>query len=314
MNFDNQLFYKIEDYLKGKLPIEEVTAFEKEIAADPSLAEMVDMHRFEKEGMEYLVEQDLRQKIKDWETNPTIKRRINLKIIISVAAGILILVFAVWFFFFKTPEKREIVNEDPPTEKESIDQNETPKKEEEEKPKLRKDIAETGKEKNELSTPKTDQIERSQNKLLALAENNYVLPDNLSSGLRSGNSENPENILSAGLKAFADDQMEKAILEFNKIDKEKNPAEYELAQEYLAHAYFKSRQFDKSAQLFKAIADDSSFNKGEPEWYLLLSLIGDYANKKVEADALLKKISSDTLHSHQQDAIQLKAKLDAIKN
>ena len=58
-----------------------------------------------------------------------INRRNNLRILMSIAAGILVLVFAIWFFFFKTPEKRELVDEDPPTEKELIDPNESPVKE-----------------------------------------------------------------------------------------------------------------------------------------------------------------------------------------
>jgi anti-sigma factor RsiW len=70
MKNDEELFFKIEDYLDGKLSQAEATTFEQEIAADRELAETVEMHRFEREGLDFMAEENLRKKIIGWETNP----------------------------------------------------------------------------------------------------------------------------------------------------------------------------------------------------------------------------------------------------
>lgn len=64
---NDKLFEKIESYLKGELSIEEMTAFENEIKNNPKLAEAVDMHRFEWDVLEILVETDLRDKMMLWD-------------------------------------------------------------------------------------------------------------------------------------------------------------------------------------------------------------------------------------------------------
>ena len=70
MESNKHIFNRIENYLKGNLSIEETAAFEKEIAVDIELAELVELHRFEQEGIEQLIEEDLRQKVKHWTTSP----------------------------------------------------------------------------------------------------------------------------------------------------------------------------------------------------------------------------------------------------
>ncbi|HRI60046.1 MAG TPA: hypothetical protein PK228_09995 [Saprospiraceae bacterium] len=64
---DELLFDKIEAYLRGKLPPADVAAFEAEIAADPELAALVNTHRLERQGLEWLVERDLMAKMNGWD-------------------------------------------------------------------------------------------------------------------------------------------------------------------------------------------------------------------------------------------------------
>ena len=135
-----QLYNIIEEFLEGTLSGDELQAFEQRLQTEPDLAEEVELHRkihgeigdAQKRMLKSKLD-TLREEFTQKEENETkvvpINRGINLKMFISVAAGILVLVFAIWFFFFKTPEKREIVNEDTPIEKEQIDPNETPIKE-----------------------------------------------------------------------------------------------------------------------------------------------------------------------------------------
>ncbi len=63
---NDQLSDKIEAWLKGKLPPAEATAFQVEIAADPALAEEVDLHRLTLYAMDHLSEQHLQQNVLTW--------------------------------------------------------------------------------------------------------------------------------------------------------------------------------------------------------------------------------------------------------
>ena len=67
MNRDEQVFDKIEAYLRGKMSAQDAAAFEAELAADPRLADLVNTQRFERQGLEWLVERDLRAKMNAWE-------------------------------------------------------------------------------------------------------------------------------------------------------------------------------------------------------------------------------------------------------
>lgn len=59
--------YKIMSYLKGRLSAEEAALFEKEIADDAALRKEVTLQRFEMEGMESLVREDLLKKVAQWK-------------------------------------------------------------------------------------------------------------------------------------------------------------------------------------------------------------------------------------------------------
>ncbi len=63
---DEQLTDKIEAWLKGKLPTAEAAAFQAEVAADPALAEQVELHRLTLRAREHLSEQRLQQNVLAW--------------------------------------------------------------------------------------------------------------------------------------------------------------------------------------------------------------------------------------------------------
>jgi tetratricopeptide (TPR) repeat protein len=62
-----EIFDKIEAYLQEDLNAAEKAAFEQEMAQNPDLAEQVEMHRFEWDGMEVLLENDLRSNMAQWQ-------------------------------------------------------------------------------------------------------------------------------------------------------------------------------------------------------------------------------------------------------
>lgn len=67
MNRDEQIFDQIEAYLRGNMSAQDAAAFEAELAVDPGLADLLNTHRFERQGLEWLVERDLRAKMNAWE-------------------------------------------------------------------------------------------------------------------------------------------------------------------------------------------------------------------------------------------------------
>lgn len=304
MKYEEKVFDKIEDYLKGKLSSEEKETFEKEMETDHSLKEMVDLHRFEHEAMEYIVQEDLRQRIKDWEANISDKdRRKDAKrkfwvIIFSIAAlGISILMY----FFTQPPVELPIEEEIPaivtPEESGSKNDSET--------------IIVEEKSDSNTGEPRTD-VTPSQETMnyLALAESSYSVPENLKNYVRGAAEE--ESILAQMAQLFSKEDY-KGVIDFReKIQQDTlKGAQLELAEEYLAHAYFHERQYTQAAELFRSIANQSLMTrKDRAEWYAVLSLLPDYKNQKDTIDTLLAKmIDPQSFHSYRPNAIRLREKL-----
>ncbi len=63
-------FEWIEAYLKGTLSDDEKTVFEQALNCSSDLAQEFEMHLLEWDAMEILIERDLRQQIKVWQSAP----------------------------------------------------------------------------------------------------------------------------------------------------------------------------------------------------------------------------------------------------
>jgi tetratricopeptide (TPR) repeat protein len=61
------LFFKIDDYLRGRLSPADKVAFEAEMAADATLAALVYRQKQENQALEVLAERDLRTRMNAWE-------------------------------------------------------------------------------------------------------------------------------------------------------------------------------------------------------------------------------------------------------
>ena len=146
---------------RGHWSGEELDAFEQRLRAEPDLAEEVALHRKIHNELGNAEKRMLKSKLdalreeftqKEETKVVPIRRGGNLRILLSIAAGILVLVLAIWFFFFKTPEKQEIVYEKPPTEKESIDPDQKTIKEMEDPSNLVEDQTDSGQRPEEKNT------------------------------------------------------------------------------------------------------------------------------------------------------------------
>ncbi|MCO6487062.1 MAG: hypothetical protein J5I98_01530 [Phaeodactylibacter sp.] len=278
MEANERLFHKIEDFLDGKLPPGEAAAFEREVAADPSLAEQVKLHRFEREGMDYLVEKDLIRKLKEWEERPPEEepptKNNGRKWVFGILAAI---VAATFFFLYPGPDPDGGApadappQEGPPASTPAQDEGPTA----------------DGKNGFSLPTPRPAETE-----LQAMSHSGYGFPDNLAQGLRSAGAGENGGPLAAGRRALASGQPGQAILEFRDIGPDQSPAENELAEEYLAHAYYLDGQYENAARIFRDIADQSSsLTRKRAQWFLALSLIPDYSRNRAEVDGLLDELS-----------------------
>jgi len=288
------LLDKIDAYLKGKMSTQEIKSFESVIATDDKLAEMVEMQRFEMDAMEELVAEDLKSKIQNWKINPPVFEPEEKKIAKpkwgwAFAALVILLMVAGLFYVYnnhQTPASSE--NPDPPIDEKKAKENPTG-------------------------------IDENPYELLAM--NTYEATDSKFSNLsqlRSGTEGSTESVLSLGIAAFKDKKnIEVAIAEFQKIDKAQYPDEYQIAQRYLAHAYFQKEAYQKAIPLFQSMANQSestATTRDEAEWFLTLSLLSEYPDHQRQVDALIEKmIDPDNYHHHAQDAAELKIKLSEIK-
>lgn len=102
---------KIEAYLSGGMTGSERQAFEAELAADPALAEEVDLMRLAGEAVELSISDSLRTQMQEWREAEqrsarkdeakvvTLKPRNKLRRLMAIAAGVLLLLAAGGFWY-----------------------------------------------------------------------------------------------------------------------------------------------------------------------------------------------------------------------
>lgn len=98
---DEALYDKIEAYLRGRMTAAETQVFENEVAADPALAEMVQLHRFEREVHELTVRDNIQDQYRRWKN----RRKRREKWLKAAITALLLLLVAVAICFF--PKKRQ---------------------------------------------------------------------------------------------------------------------------------------------------------------------------------------------------------------
>lgn len=325
MNIDEQLFDRIEIYLKGKMPVSEAKAFEVKIAESKELADLVEMQRFEQEGMEYLVEKELRRKIENWEPpNPELppnKKSISLnwKLFLGVFVFLSLITFGVLKMLSNQnvqevePQSTEEIKDSTPEQKPAVKKDDFP--ENEVQPSNREIVSKPSSPSSPNPTDPSEVKPKSQKNYMALAQSSYQLPDNLTDvSLRGGNQATGKSLLDQSFHFFDNKNWDDAITELSKIDASKNPDEFDVAQEYLAHAYFNAGDYLKAADYFQNFSqNDFIIDKDQMEWYLLLCYITQYDETSIRSktDVLFKKIL-DTSNQHKfiRQAKALKAEIE----
>ena len=306
---DFKLYEKIEAYLKGQLTPDEIKTFENEIAQDADLAERVEMHKFEWDAMEVIIENDLRGKMAEWqaEAPPSVQETKKSPFsflrggramhgfyyALAAAASMTLLVAAAWWLWFKESPLVKI-------DKMVIMPNDSIKKAEESKPLInpppqypmpKNDENPFVKKENNKNESKEPPIPLVDDKTyIALATNAYEKSDVFSyQDEQSSRGDNAaDTILDIAGKAFDKKDYTKAI-ELLK----NTPATDEnfTALEVLAHAYFQSKNYPAALPVFQNLQKLSGKkSQDKSEWYLLLCYLADYKKHKTAFDVLAQKI------------------------
>ncbi len=216
----------IDNYFQGNLSVEEKEIFEKKLAADPSFAEDVAFYAHAKATQR---EQVLQECHNEWTSRPQ-KKGLTVsfsKIAIGVAA-MLLMVAGLWFF---------VDNNDVSQEANAyIEQNLT------------------------ILTVKMDDTEDS----LELGKRyynkkNYTEAIGIFEKLRN---TNPKALEYAGLTALQQKQYDKAIIYFEKIDKNAELLENK-GKFYIALTYLKQGDEKRGKAILQEIIDNNLYGKKE---------------------------------------------------
>jgi len=302
---EDELYDKLEQYVRGKLPPEEAAALERDIAADPDLQEQLRLHRLELESHEFLLREKLRANVREWIAEPPPEPPSSF--LKSWGLPFLLIAFAVVGFWYIGRQKTG-------TATTPIEQHQP----REEKPPVSTPDRPIAKDEPEKTGPAAPGATRPNPGYLALAETNYRMPTHLAGGdQRSGDpSDTTTTPLAAGIRAFQNGRYQTAIRELNKVQETADPDEYLQAREWLAHAWFRrglqTGDFHQAAEQFQwmvLLKNNDPAQLDRAQWYLLLSLLPDYPLHKSRADTLLQNILAVQNHMYFNEAKQVQEAL-----
>jgi TolA-binding protein len=286
---------QIDDYLLDRLSESEEQAFEVGMAAEPAWKEAVVARRLEREAMELLIAEDLRQQMKHWQAEEEASERTQTRIlriggaITAIAASILIL----WLVlapddsrFGERSDSGAIAEQ--PTTPIQADSGSEP----EVIPIPEPNLADNPKP-DKVEPDKPESLPDAQMGYIALANKQYK-PLAYDFSLRGTESTAALSPLDTALQAYDRGNFREAIRRFEAIGPESGEATYENAQKYLAHAYFRQGTYERAAALFQQqkeqVENFDPIRGRELEWSLTLSLLAAYPAHQQQVDSLLSRI------------------------
>ncbi|MBL7816126.1 MAG: hypothetical protein JNL70_14000 [Saprospiraceae bacterium] len=320
---DFELYEKIETYLKGQLTPEQHKAFEIEIANDHKLAELVDMHRFEWDAMEVIIEKDLRNQMAQWkkEGTPSVKeeKKSTLHVVgegttirrlyytLVAAASVAVVAGAVWWLWFRNEPKQNIPT--PPIAVSTDTTNKT--KEQNPSPQYTvpptEELVKKDTKKQAPLPPKVEEIDENIYRVYALEayEKNETFTYEETRTSRGEQTEN--NSLDIAGKAFDKKDYSKAI---NLLKNTPATDENFVALEILAHSYFQTKNYKAALPIFQNLLILSGRKSREKsDWYLLLCYLANYKQHKTQFNSLTQNILSNKDHAFYNDVLELSQKV-----
>ncbi|MCK6693249.1 MAG: hypothetical protein L6Q97_14280 [Thermoanaerobaculia bacterium] len=322
-----QRFEQIEQYLRRQMSPEEAAAFEAEMAADADLAELVQQHRLERQGLELLVERDLLAQMQAWDRETALLQSVApprrtgaspLKVLFRAAAIAAVFVTAFFGWWLLRDSGSGSVPETTPVA-------EAPAKDKKKSPVIRKPAP------AKPSAPKTAPYKETETEdglagqeqprqaetpapieeipetatavdYAALAgefyrERDFIPPK----GSKGGGSAS----YNQALDNYRDGRLGNVITQ---LKPEMNQgADALLRRELLGHTYYKNGQFEAAFEEFRALAATRQQPYAQrAEWAMALTLLHQMPAKKALLDRVLAGILADPGHPFYSQAKALK--------
>jgi hypothetical protein len=309
------LFEKVEDYLRNRLPPEAHRAFEAEMAQNPELAEEVALHRTlmdatgEKDVMDLreLMERAYAQQFagKGLEktdlgssggaVSPASGMTVSYRRIYQWAAAASVLLVAAAGIWWATKENPAATVASTP-EPVINDTSTVPL------PGQKPGIAGTGEA--ETAAPRPTQPD-PQRRYMAMANDYYRSPE--FSNIRKGEGVNTDSLppLERAKRAFTDHRYQQVVLLLQQPD----PAVLQQATYLRGHAFFNLKNYGAAARDFRTLMEQESMEADDATWYLLLSTLAQKGAKDSSFQMQLKKIMDDDGHPFHAKAKELNAAL-----
>ena len=316
-----ELSDKIDAYLNGTLQGEALNAFEKQLATDAALADEVHVFRLEKQGVEILIQDDLKLKMNNWKApvrsewdilndeitegggeSPEYLIKLSKRIYTIIGIVFLLTMIGLYFGFkYLVPNKGNTAN--PPQE--------MPQKQAEKQIPI---VENNNKPSSEINAPTQKQDPKNaeippQNKMdfTALANAIYEKPDFTTDVLKSDNS--PNEPIEPFIKYWKSNDYDKIISLAQSVNK--NSPVFSRVQEILGHAYFERQNFNEAEKTFSYLAQTDKGDIGEiAAWFQSLSLLA--LKNKDAAFVILKQIEKDKTHRKNEQAAKLLALLSDV--
>jgi len=312
---NEQLYERIEAYLKGNLSEEERAAVELEIQTNSEAALEFQWQQIELEAMEAMLERDLRSKIPQWldddeplpppenntPTPPNTSRPGRLWIAALLGAVVVLAVVAWRMDWF---DESDTTEQTPADTENSTPQTPVPiaapdEPTEPEKP------ADTPNPNPEVRP--APQSPPAGGGMMAYADKFYkdLRFENVREGAPTGEDQDP---LSEAISAYQQKQYSRALQLLNAVP---DGSGYSIrAQEMKAHTLYHLKKYKESAAAFAAVAATELPPYAErSQWNLLVCYTAQYPATKAAFDALLAVLIADSGHPYHEKAMELQARL-----
>ncbi len=283
MNLDASFLDKIDDYLSGKLPPDEAMALEQKSAVDPETAEAIEFMRLEREGMELILEERLREKMGGWEEElPTPKTNLSRYGWVLGAAFALLIAVAVWRWAASDPQT--ISAPDPA----KTPANTVPAPGQPDAP-----IAQQPDNQIPTQAPPGQKPSSKENRYLALAQASYQSPD--FSNIRKGGADasGSPSLIEQAAAFYIQKKFALAAQTLDSIP----PNQRTDALKIRAHAFFNLKNYNLAAVEFEDLTKTGGRYRNDAEWHLLLCYLALLPAEQARFDTLLRKIR-DPQQSH----------------
>lgn len=290
MEPDERLFYKIDDYLRGRQSPGDRAAFESELAADPELAALVRQQEQESQALEVLAERDLRIRMNAWErqmpatwTTPVRARRIPMDYLRWAVAAMLVLAAGLWLL-----QPREQPDEAP-----IVMQPETPAA----KPPVTTTKPNT--------TPKPRPAPGRPERRPATQPTKDVIADAPRTTPTTAPAKRPTDYA-----ALADEFYRERDFLPNQLSGGSAATKALVVKELLAHSLLKSRKYDAAIPAFQEIANSGKQPYADrAQWALALAYLHQMPQRSSALNQVLRNITARPGHLYYARAKALQARL-----